>query len=180
MITVVSDTHGTDGHRLTGRTLDAVREAELVVHAGDFTTESVLDAFEAETGSETDGEGEFVAVFGNNDDAGVRGRLGAERVVDRAGVRFVVVHGHEHDETSLSLLGRQERADVVVVGHSHEPGVRQGGATTVLNPGSHADPRWYRPAHAELEPAGEGLAGRLVAPNGEAFNEFDVPATGRE
>jgi putative phosphoesterase len=180
VITVVSDTHGTDGHRLEGRTLDAVREAELVIHAGDFTTESVLDAFEAKAGRETDEEGEFVAVVGNNDDAGVRGRLATERVVDRAGIRFVIVHGHEHDDTSLSLLGRQERADVVVVGHSHEPGVRQSGAITVLNPGSHADPRWYRPAHAELEPAGEGLTGRLVAPDGEVFREFDIPTTGRE
>ncbi|WP_459193758.1 metallophosphoesterase [Halosimplex sp. J119] len=180
MITVVSDTHGTDGHRLDGRTLNAVREAELVIHAGDFTTEPVLDAFESEAGADADGEGEFVAVYGNNDDAGIRGRLEATRTVERSGYRFVVVHGHEHDDTALSLLGRQERADVVVVGHSHEPGRREAGAVTVLNPGSHADPRWYRPAHAELQSAGEGLVGRLVTPDGEVFSEFDLSATGRE
>ncbi|WP_123535297.1 metallophosphoesterase [Halosimplex salinum] len=180
MITVVSDTHGTDGHRLEGRTLTAVREAELVIHAGDFTTEAVLDAFEAEAGAEVAGGGEFVAVSGNNEDAGVRERLDETRVVERAGVRFVVVHGHEHDDTALSLLGRQERADVVVVGHSHEPGRREGGAVTILNPGSHADPRWYRPAHAELEPSEAGLTGRLVSPDGEAFSEFDLTVTGRE
>ncbi|WP_436908239.1 metallophosphoesterase [Halosimplex marinum] len=179
MITVVSDTHGTDGHRLEGRTLTAVREAELVVHAGDFTTAAVLDAFEAAAGAETEDGGEFVAVSGNNDDPGVRERLTAERTVEHGGVRIVVVHGHEHDDTSLSLLGRQERADVVVVGHSHEPGRRRVGAVTVLNPGSHADPRWHRPGHAELEPTGEGLTGRLVAPDGEVFDEFDLAATGR-
>ncbi|QLH80817.1 metallophosphoesterase [Halosimplex pelagicum] len=189
MITVVSDTHGTDGHRLEGRTLEAVREAELVIHAGDFTTEAVLDAFEAEAGSEhggeseragREGDGAFVAVYGNNDGPEVRGRLTAERTVEHGGVRFVVVHGHEHDDTSLSLLGRQERADVVVVGHSHEPGRRRVGAVTVLNPGSHADPRWSRPGHAELEPTGEGPTGRLVAPDGEVFDEFDLAATERE
>jgi len=197
MITVVSDTHGTDGHRLDGRTLAAVREADLVIHAGDFTTAAVLDAFEAEAGAERDGGdgeggereggesageregGEFVAVYGNNDDPEVRGRLTAERTVEHAGVRLVVVHGHDHDDTSLSLLGRQERADVVVVGHSHEPGRRRVGAVTVLNPGSHADPRWHRPGHAELDPTGEGLTGRLVAPDGEVFDEFDLAATGR-
>ncbi|WP_135366168.1 metallophosphoesterase [Halosimplex halophilum] len=203
MITVVSDTHGTDGHRLEGRTLEAVREADLVVHAGDFTTETVLDAFEAEAGAASGGEsgsgggnesrgsGEseraetgadaaFAAVYGNNDDPGVRERLTAERTVERDGLRIAVVHGHEHDDTSLSLLGRQERADVVVVGHSHEPGWRRVGAVTVLNPGSHADPRWHRPGHAELEPTGEGPTGRLVAPDGEVFDEFDLAATGRE
>ncbi|QPV64872.1 metallophosphoesterase [Halosimplex litoreum] len=179
MITVVSDTHGTDGHRLEGRTLAAVREAELVVHAGDFTTEAVLDAFEAEAGAEHGG-GEFVAVYGNNDDPGVRGRLTAERTVEYEGLRIVVVHGHEHDDTSLSLLGRQERADAVVVGHSHEPGRRRIGPVTVLNPGSHADPRWYRPGHVEVRPTGEGPTGRLVAPDGEVFDEFDLAATGRE
>ncbi|ELZ28777.1 hypothetical protein C475_04046 [Halosimplex carlsbadense 2-9-1] len=181
MITVVSDTHGTDGHRLAGRTLAAVREADLVIHAGDFTTAAVLDAFEAEAGAERDGgDGEFVAVYGNNDDPAVRGRLTAERTVEHDGLRFVVVHGHEHDDTSLSLLGRQERADVVVVGHSHEPGRRRVGAVTVLNPGSHADPRWHRPGHAELDATGEGATGRLVAPDGEVFDEFDLAATGRE
>jgi len=177
MITVVSDTHGTDGHRLEGRTLEAVREAELVIHAGDFTTAAVLDAFETEAGAEC---GEFVAVSGNNDGPAVRERLPARRTVEHDGVRFVVVHGHEHDDTSLSLLGRQERADVVVVGHSHEPGRRRVGAVTVLNPGSHADPRWHRPGHAELEPTGEGLTGQLVAPDGAVFDEFDLAATGRE
>ena len=179
MITVVSDTHGTDGHRLDGRTLDAVREADLVVHAGDLTTAAVLDAFESEAAAERGG-GEFVAVYGNNADPTVRERLPAQQVVEHEGVRIVVVHGHEHDDTSLSLLGRQERADVVVVGHSHEPGWRRVGAVTVLNPGSHADPRWHRPGHAELEPTGEGTTGRLVAPDGAVFDEFELAATGRE
>lgn len=201
MITVVSDTHGSDDHRLDGRTLEAVREADLVIHAGDFTTEAVLDAFLAEacatsasengaaganagdaTGASAgeSGAGEFVAVAGNNDDDRVRDRLAATRVVERAGVRFAVVHGHEHDETGASLLGRQEGADVVVVGHSHRPGFEAAGAVAVLNPGSHADPRWYRPAHAELEPTTEGLCGRLVTPGGEVLSEFDLAVSGRE
>jgi len=216
VITVVSDTHGTDGHRLEGRTLEAVREANLVIHAGDFTTETVLDAFVAETGTGTEteagtgtetetrtgagtgeGEGErereregtggtggagtddgerFVAVAGNNDDAAVRERLEATRTVEVEGVRFVVVHGHEHDATALPLLGRQEGADVAVVGHSHRPEWESSGPVAVLNPGSHADPRWYRPAHAELEPTAEGLNGRLVTPDGEVLEAFDLAA----
>jgi len=172
VITVVSDTHGTDGHRLAGRTLEAVRAADLVVHAGDFTTEAVLEAFEAEAGGDRDGE--LVAVAGNNDDERVRARVERTRVVERAGVRFVVVHGHEHDETALSFLGRQEGADVVVVGHSHRARWDPGGAVAVLNPGSHADPRWNRPAHAELEPTAEGLSGRLRTPDGEVLDTFTV------
>lgn len=174
MIVVVSDTHGTDGHRLEGRVLDAVRGAELVLHAGDFTTEAVYEALRAEAGDDRDGGGELVAVAGNNDDTGVRARVERTRVVERAGVRFVVVHGHEHDETTLSLLGRQEGADVVVVGHSHRARWDPGGAVAVLNPGSYADPRWNRPAYAELEQTAEGLSGRLLTPDGDVLEAFSV------
>src|SRR5699024_6138027 len=73
VICVVSDTHGTDGHRLADRTLEAVREADLVVHAGDFTTEAALDAFEAESR-------DFRAVRGNNATPTVRERLPEERI----------------------------------------------------------------------------------------------------
>lgn len=164
-LAVVSDTHGRDGHRLEGRTLGAVREAELVCHAGDFVTGAVLDAFEAEVEA-----GRFVGVTGNNDDATVRERLPDRRVVDHRGVRLAIVHGHEHTDAALSLLARETGADLLVVGHSHRPGVDRTGDVPVLNPGSHADPRWYRPAHAELETG--PLRGRIVAPDGTRIESF--------
>ena len=167
MLTVVSDTHGTDDHRLSGRTLTAVRDADFVVHAGDFFTETVLDAFLAENGS-------LAAVIGNNDEPAVRDRLPSQRVVEFDNLRLVVVHGHEHTATALDLLGRQEAADLVVVGHSHRPEFRDDGDVPVLNPGSHAQPRRYRPAHAELERDGDGVHGRLVEPDGTVFEEFRI------
>ncbi|WP_299267004.1 metallophosphoesterase [Halorientalis sp.] len=167
MLTVVSDTHGTGTHRLSGRTREAVREADAVVHAGDFTTESVLDAFQSEARR-------LYGVIGNNDRPAVRNRLPAKRVVEHAGIRLVVVHGHEHTETTLSLLGRQEAADLVVFGHSHRPGVHEGDGVTLLNPGSHAQPRRHRSAHAELEHNGDAIGGRLIDPDGTVFEEFRI------
>ncbi|SEN45918.1 hypothetical protein SAMN05216388_1003164 [Halorientalis persicus] len=167
MLTVVSDTHSREGHRLTGRTREAVREADAVVHAGDFMTESVLDAFQAEASR-------LYGVVGNNDRPAVRDRLPTQRVVEHEGLRLVVVHGHEHTDTALSLLGRQEAADLVVFGHSHRPGVHEGDGVTLLNPGSHAQPRRYRPAHAELEPDGDAVEGRLVDPDGTVFETFTI------
>jgi putative phosphoesterase len=182
VLAIISDTHGTDDHRLEGRTLAAVREADLVIHAGDFTTEAVLDAIEAEVGQDTatPAASRLVAVSGNNDTAGVRDRLDSTAIVTWSEARIVVVHGHEHDETALDLLGRQEGADLVVMGHSHRPRVDTAGTVPTVNPGSYADPRWYRPAHAELEPEGAGLVGRLVQPDGGVLSEFEVAVTGRE
>lgn len=166
MITVVSDTHGVDGHRLEGRVHDAVRDAELVVHAGDLKTRDALDAFESEAG-------EFVAVRGNNDPAD--DRLPLERVVDHGDVRIALVHGHRHRGTALEMVGREAEADLVVFGHSHRPGFDDRGEVPRLNPGSHAHPRMYRAAYAELEVLDGRLDGRLLTPTGDLLEEFAVP-----
>ncbi|MFY4811307.1 metallophosphoesterase [Haloarcula sp. AONF1] len=159
MLTAISDTHGTDDHRLTGRTLDAVREADHVIHAGDFTTERVLDAIGAECN-------ELTGVIGNNDRPAVRDRLPDVATVSWEGLTIVIVHGHEHSETSLGMLARQEEADIVVVGHSHNPTLTDFGGWTLVNPGSYADPRRYQPAHAELDVMAGDVRVRLRSPDG--------------
>lgn len=167
MLTICSDTHSHDGHALTGRTLEAVREANRVIHAGDFTSPSALEAFQ-EAARRLD------AVHGNADRMAVRDRLPTARTVEYQGVRFAVTHRRDGGPTALSLFGRQREADVVVSGHSHQPSVVDADGLTLLNPGSHADPRGNRPGHAELEPADGGLDGRLCQPDGTVFEEFRI------
>lgn len=167
MLVVVSDTHGREGHRLEGRTLEAVREADLVCHCGDLLSAAALDAFEREAT-------EFVAVAGNNDEPAVRDRLPDSIVVEHRGFRIALAHGHDHPETHLSLFGRQSNADLVCVGHSHDPEFHLAGEMPVLNPGSHAEPRFNRPAHAELHPGAKLLAGSLVRPDGTVVERFEV------
>jgi putative phosphoesterase len=165
VLVVVGDTHGTEGHGLSGTALTAVREADLVVHTGDFTRAPVYDALATEA---TD----IAAVQGNNDDARLCDRLPETRVVEGLDRRFVVAHGHGRDDTSLSLLARQEDADAVIVGHSHRPTIAELGDATLVNPGSYADPRWYRPAYATVEraPADDATVRvSLRSPDGEAF-----------
>ncbi|MDZ7745157.1 MAG: metallophosphoesterase [Halobacteriales archaeon] len=172
MILVLSDTHGTADARLDGRTATAIREADLVCHCGDFMTESVFEKFESAV--ESNG-GRFAAVAGNNDPPAVRDRLGDETVVEHDGIRLALVHGHRHHDTALAIFGRQSNADLVCVGHSHNPGIRRLGETPVLNPGSHAEPRRYRPAHAELSVGAKVIDGSLVSPDGETFERFELP-----
>ena len=167
MLTVVSDTHSTDGHTLRGRTLDAVREAALVIHAGDFMRASVLDAFESEATA-------FRGVYGNNDDSEIRERLPKVRTVEYGGLRLAVTHTVRGGTTALSFAGRERDADGIIYGHTHKPTVEVGGEIPLLNPGSHAQPRGHRRAHAELEPADDGLDGRLVTPDGEVFERFTL------
>lgn len=166
VIAIVSDTHGQKTHRLQGRTLQAVQEADLVLHAGDFITQIVYNAFESECDR-------LIGVRGNRDSRALRNRLPGTRTIEHEGVRIAMTHGHKHTETSLGLFGRQENADLIVVGHSHRPGFRESGAEVpVLNPGSHADPRGNRAAHAELR--FDPFEGRLVQPDGTVFETFRI------
>jgi hypothetical protein len=48
----------------------------------------------------------------------------------------------------------------------------------VLNPGSHADPRWNRPGHAELTV--DPPAGRLVEPDGTPIQSFELESEGSD
>jgi putative phosphoesterase len=167
MPVVIGDTHGTDSHRLEGAVLDAVRAADRVVHTGDFTTETVLDAVRSETE-------QLLAVSGNNDDAAIRERLPETRTVDALGRRFVVTHGHRRDDTARSLLARQEAADVLLVGHSHRPEIRTVGSTVEVNPGSYADPRWHEPGFAVVERQAGDVVARLVRPDGSTIRRMGV------
>ncbi|MFB6269274.1 MAG: metallophosphoesterase [Halobacterium sp.] len=167
MIAVLSDTHSEDGHALEGRALDAVRDADVVVHAGDFTTEAALDAF-------YEVSEQLYAVHGNADSRAVQERLPAARTLEAGGVRIAVTHRERGGTTGLAFFGRERGADLVVSGHTHQPSVTQTGDVTLLKPGSHADPRGNPAAHAELEPVPDGVRGEIRARDGRVLEAFRV------
>jgi len=160
VLVALADTHGDEDPRLTDHLRETIERAETVVHAGDFTTPTVLDAFDGAVDR-------LVAVHGNSDTAAVRKRLPATATVETATVRVLVAHGHEHDRTSLSLLARQEAADVVVVGHTHRPGIERLGDVTVVNPGSHADPHGGQPTYATVGQEDGAIVGQLRTSAGD-------------
>ncbi|OLZ42249.1 phosphoesterase [Natrinema saccharevitans] len=160
MIAIFSDTHSSAGHELEGAALTAAREADVVVHAGDFTSNAALEAFREECNR-------LFAVHGNADGAGVRDRLPTARVVEAGGVRIAVTHRRDGGETGLAMFGRSRGADLVVFGHSHRPTVVETDDVVLLNPGSHADPRGNRPGFAVLEERADGgLEGEIREPDG--------------
>ena len=167
VLVVLSDSHRTDGTGLVGAAADAVDEADAVLHAGDFTAEPVLDSLRELAP-------ELHAVHGNRDDPAVTDRLPAETTFEYAGVTVAATHRHRSGATGLTLLGRQQGAELVVFGHSHRPSVEQTGEVTLLNPGSYADPRGARQAFATLRPSEAGLDGALVTVDGETFATFSV------
>lgn len=167
MLLILGDTHGTDSPRLTPHLEGQLEAADVVMHTGDFTTETVYEAFHERCDR-------LIAVRGNNEEPALADRLPPKQVTDQLGLRFVIVHGHEHTELELSLLARQEGADVVVVGHSHRPTSTELDGVTIVNPGSHADPRRWQSAYAMFERLEDGIRGRLRGTDGTSFESIEL------
>lgn len=134
---LLSDTHLPKRAKVLPEVLWAdIEAADIVVHAGDWVNEELLDQLSLRSR-------QLIGCYGNNDGAGLRSRLPlvARAVVEE--VRLAVVH-----ETGPALK-RGERmdaafpeTDLLVFGHSHIPwdSVTPAGMR-LLNPGSPTDRR---------------------------------------
>ena len=138
LIAVISDTHLPRGaRRLPEACVERIAAADLLLHAGDFSTVGVLRELEA-IGPP------LLAVHGNVDSAELRRLLPAERVVDAEGARIAMVHDAGPRAGRLNRLRARfgERADVVVFGHSHMPLHEQAqDGFQIFNPGSPTERR---------------------------------------
>lgn len=171
MIVVLADTHRETGHGLVDRAATAVETADHVIHAGDFTTEHVYDAFDAVSP-------DLYAVHGNRDTPSLSEALPATQTVSVAGVTVAVTHRHANGDTGLAMFGRAHDADLVISGHTHRPHLVDAGDVTLLNPGSHTDPRGTPPTHAEVTVTEAGLRIEVLTRDGSVRESGQV--SGRE
>ena len=134
---LISDTHlPARAKKLPVAVWDAVDQADVVIHAGDWVSVDLLDELESRAQR-------LIGCWGNNDGPALRARLPEVARVELDGLSVAVVH-----ETG-SAKGREERCEraypgvqLLVFGHSHIPwdtttprGLR------LLNPGSPTDRR---------------------------------------
>ena len=132
-VVVLADTHLLTAPRPRGSlpqsALVHLREADVILHAGDLLDAGALDMLR-----------EYApvhAVLGNNDGSLVK-LLPPSRLVDLEGVRVGMVHdGGARAGRATRLRRRFPDADVVVFGHSHAPCSEVGDNGQLLfNPGS--------------------------------------------
>jgi uncharacterized protein len=151
---LMSDTHVPGRRRAVPEPLwRAVDAADVVVHAGDWVGEGLLDELAARSRR-------LIGVYGNNDGPALRARLPEVATADLDGLRLAVVH-----ETGATA-GRERRCaarfpdtDVLVFGHSHIPwDSTTGSGLRLLNPGSPTDRR-RQPTHTWMTARVDG--GRL-------------------
>ncbi|MCX2929117.1 metallophosphoesterase [Mycobacterium sp. CVI_P3] len=134
---LLADTHIPKRARdLPAQVWHEVKRSDVVIHAGDWVSDGLLDDLAAQAKR-------LVGCWGNNDGPELRARLPECAEVTLDGLRFTIVH-----ETGAAS-GREARmaqrypgTDVLVFGHSHIPWdttTRTG--LRLLNPGSPTDRR---------------------------------------
>jgi putative phosphoesterase len=134
-IAIIADTHMPRGsRRLPDACIERLRAADLIIHAGDLSSLSVLR--ELQTYSQV------IAVHGNVDEPEVRKTL-PEAVTLDLGATIAIVHDAGPAKGRLERLRlRFPDADAVVFGHSHLPlHERATDGFQIFNPGSPTERR---------------------------------------
>jgi uncharacterized protein len=141
IVAIIADTHLPRGaRRIPDECVERMRQADLVIHAGDVSTPEALAEIEA-LGTPV------VAVHGNIDSEELRRRLPEAQVVELDGARLAVVHDAGPSKGRLERLRlRFPDADAVVFGHSHIPLHEERDGFQIFNPGSPTDRR-RQPRH---------------------------------
>jgi hypothetical protein len=154
-IVAISDTHLHAGSPIPRGIVDLAEGADLLLHAGDFVSLEVYEAFSDLSPLE--------AVSGNSDSPEVKSLLPERRVVEVEGVRIGLVHqaSHSADTTGATFLAREMEVDALVFGHLHRPVMKQG-PQLLISPGSPTEPRLSAPSAAEIEVDGGGVRVRII------------------
>jgi uncharacterized protein len=134
-LALIADTHlPRGGRRIPDRCLEVLRAADLIVHAGDFSAQSVLaDLRELRP---------VAAVHGNVDSPELRRELPETLSLELDGVTLGVIHDAGPAKGRLERLrARFPDADAVVFGHSHLPLREEREGFQIFNPGSPTERR---------------------------------------
>ena len=147
LIGVISDTHGL----LRPEALQALRDSEHIIHAGDVGAPEILDQLSQIA--------PVTAVRGNVDKEQWAPKLAETEVVELGGISTYVVH----DLARLDLKPEAAGFRVVIYGHSHVPKQETRNGVLYLNPGSAGPRRFKLPVSvARMMIRGEQVAAEIL------------------
>ena len=134
-IGVISDTHIRDSaHELPAALLDAFKDCELILHAGDLIDLSVIEQLKKITKVE--------AVRGNMDLPKTQAALQDKKILDICGKKICLMHGHGNPKNLINVLKEgllKYKPDIIIFGHSHMPMNEYIDGILFFNPGSATD-----------------------------------------
>ena len=132
-ILILSDTHIRHFNQLPKEILEAIKQAEAVIHLGDYDTIEFVEELKSATN--------FYGVTGNHDNGKIKAVLPETDIVEISGKKIGLVHGHG----CVLPLGLQyglvqrfagEKLDAILFGHTHISVCKEIDGTLFFNPGS--------------------------------------------
>jgi hypothetical protein len=127
VIGLISDTHGL----IRPQALEALRDVDVIVHAGDIGKLEVIDSLKTIA--------PVIAIKGNNDTEPWAKPFPDTKLVKTGTARLYIIHNVK--ELAVDPVARG--FDAVISGHSHKPSVSSRDGILYVNPGS-AGPRRFK------------------------------------
>lgn len=129
-IGIISDTH----NELPAEVFPAFRDVEMILHAGDIGSESIITDLETIA--------PVRAIAGNTDTFPLVSRLRRIDFFTVHETRFCLIHAIRGVKAfAFELLKMKQEVDIVVYGHTHSPSEKEFNNILFLNPGSASSPR---------------------------------------
>jgi putative phosphoesterase len=135
-IGVISDTHiPIRANDIPSKLLEAFKNVDMIIHAGDLVELNVLDALKAICR-------DVKAVWGNMDPSEVKKYLPEKQIVTAGKYRIGVTHGSGSPAYLIETVNdvfKDDKVDIIIFGHSHYPVNEKRGRILYFNPGSLTD-----------------------------------------
>ncbi len=133
-IIVLSDTHmPTASTKLPHRVTQELKNADLCIHAGDFTAKTVLEDLKKYC--------PVTCVHGNMDDDSIKRECPETTTTIIENVKIGIFHGHGSSDKILDHIKNtfQEKMHIYIYGHTHKALALHRDGSLFFNPGSPTD-----------------------------------------
>lgn len=157
-ILVLSDTHiPMAAHDLPQAVYDAVKDVDIIFHAGDFVEMKLLDELRSL-------KKEIKAVSGNMDSKEIRMQLNPKELITVGKLKIGLIHGYGAPVELLSTVKKEfDKIDCIVFGHSHAATNMRKDGILYFNPGSPTDKIFSSSnSYGILEIADKKIEGKIV------------------
>jgi hypothetical protein len=158
LIGVVSDTHiPVVAKSLPDELLEKLKGVDLIIHAGDLVSLSVIDQLKEIAPVE--------AVSGNMDSFETRQIFPNKKIIDVGKFKIGITHGGGGGHTAhLRALDAfsNEKVDCIVFGHSHKALNQEYSGILLFNPGSATDRRFSPKTSFGFLEVNDKITGKIV------------------
>lgn len=161
-VLIIGDTHSLNFNTLPKRMLQLIKEADWVIHVGDYTSIDVLSGLIKIKGSR------FKGVFGNADPLNIREHTNVREIIEISKKRIGITHpatGGSYEETKLKVLVEFKNydLDVIVYGHTHDYNIETLDDTLLVNPGKGYIEEYYygSPTSVAILNIGEKITSKI-------------------